>query len=320
VWSSIILAFAEVKEAKRDMAPVTFSVNRDGVGVLTMNRPHARNALTWEAMHAFAKAVQAAQAALDHPRSQALAKTALMSSRRRKNDPVTADSSSTAVLSTGVDDGNPMMRALIVTGADGAFCSGGDLIELDKYPSQTDGARLGIVMGEALDQLAALPIPTVAAVEGPAIGGGAEIALACDLRVLAEGSLIGLTHARLGIIPAWGGGQRLLRLVGYSKALEWLASGRMLSAAEAYTAGLANRLVPAGQALAEALQLAKSFVERAATAVRAVKELLRAGISLPAEDAAMTERSLFPDLWAASEHLQASASFVARKNHKPRRD
>jgi len=74
------------------------------------------------------------------------------------------------------------------------------------------------------------------------------------------------------------------------------------------------------QALAEALQLAKSFVERAATAVRAVKELLRAGISLPAEDAAMTERSLFPDLWAASEHLQASASFVARKNHKPRRD
>ena len=126
----------------------------------------------------------------------------------------------------------PDLRALIVTGSQGAFCAGGDLYELDGYPRITDGIRLSRIMGDALNRLEELLCPTVAAIEGPAIGGGAEIALACDLRVMAKSAQLGFMQVRLAISPAWGGGQRLMRLVGYAQALAWLATGRMLSAAE----------------------------------------------------------------------------------------
>lgn len=257
------------------MASILFDVLEDGVGVITMNRPEARNALTWEAMESFAHAVGSAHAS--------------------ERD----------------------LRALVVTGAEGAFCAGGDLFELDGYPSRLDGARLAAIMGEALSELEALPIPTLAAMEGPALGGGAEVALACDIRVMAEGATIGMMHVRLGICPAWGGGQRLLRLVGYSRALEWMAAGRVFTADEAMAYGLANRLAPDGAALESAMELADGFVRQDPQAVRAIKRLVRAGIELPAGQAAAAERAEFPDLWAAPAHLEASARFVARKNHRP---
>lgn len=257
------------------MKGITFEIGQDGVGVLTINRPQARNALNWEAMYAFASTVESAHRATT-------------------------------------------IRAMVVTGADGAFCAGGDLFELDQYPTHQDGHRLAAVMGDALHGLEALHVPTVAAMEGPAIGGGAEIALACDMRVMAESAILGLTHVRLGISPAWGGGQRLLRLAGYARALEWLTEGRVLSAEEAREHGLANRLVPTGTALTEAMAMARAFASRDPAAVKAVKRLLLAGVSTPTSPAFAAERAEFPALWASPAHLEASASFVARKNHKPR--
>ena len=257
-------------------AVVRFERPRDGIAQLSLHRPEARNALTWEAMRLFAEAVEAAHAA-------------------------------------------PDLRALILTGDEGAFCAGGDLYELDGFPTRADGVRLSAVMAAALDRLEALPIPTVAAIEGPALGGGAEMALACDLRVMAEGASLGMMHVRLGITPAWGGGQRLLRLVGYARSLEWLAAGRVLTPGEALEAGLANLSVPRGRSLEHALALAQTIAACDANAVRAVKRLLRAGMILPSGEAAMAERGEFPDLWAAPAHLEASASLVARRNHKPQR-
>lgn len=208
------------------------------------------------------------------------------------------------------------LRALVIVGAQGAFCSGGDLYELDGYPSALDGARLAAVMGDALNALEQLPVPTLAAMEGPALGGGAEIALACDLRVMAEDASIGLMHVRLGIIPAWGGGQRLLRLVGYPLAMEWLATGRVLRGPQAFEARLANRLVPSGEALQTALAIAGEIAERDPQAVRSVKQLLQAGQRQTFSEALAEERSLFPELWAAPAHLEASDRFVSRKNHR----
>ncbi len=257
------------------MASIMFEVLDDGIGVITMNRPEARNALTWEAMEAFSKAVDNAHAC--------------------ERD----------------------LRALVVTGAEGAFCAGGDLFELDGYPTRLDGARLAAIMGEALTHLEALPIPTLAAMEGPALGGGAEVALACDIRVMAEGATIGMMHVRLGICPAWGGGQRLLRLVGYSRALEWTAAGRVFTASEAMAYGLANQLAPEGAAMDAAVTLAAAFARQDPQAVRAIKRLVRAGVEMPPGQAAAAERAEFPDLWAAPAHLEASARFVARKNHRP---
>jgi enoyl-CoA hydratase len=208
------------------------------------------------------------------------------------------------------------LQALIVTGADGAFCSGGDLSELDNYLTREDGRRLSTLMGKALKRFEELPIPTLAAMEGPAIGGGAEIALACDLRVMAERAVLGLSHIRLAIIPAWGGGQRLLRLIGYTRAFEWLTSGRVVSAIEAHSAGLVNRLVPDGSALEHATEMAQSITKHASNAVKAIKSFLRAGISLPLDRAEALERSKFPDIWAAAEHIEASGRFVSRKIHQ----
>lgn len=246
-----------------------------GLGLVVIRRPQARNALTWAAMDAFAACVEQAQRQVD-------------------------------------------LRALIVTGEGGAFCAGGDLFELDGFPSRLDGVRLSSVMADALDRLEALSAPTIAAIEGPALGGGAEIALACDLRVMADGASLGMMHVRLGITPAWGGGQRLLRLAGYSRSLEWLALGRVFAASEALEAGLVNRVVARGQALEEATMVARDLARHDPLAVAAIKRLARSGVTLPPQAAMRAERDEFPDLWAAPAHLTASADFAARRNHRPR--
>lgn len=213
---------------------------------------------------------------------------------------------------------DPGLRVLIVTGSAEAFCSGGDLYELDQFPTRLDGARLATVMGEALQVLDSLPFPTLAAIEGPALGGGAEIALACDLRIMSESASLGLMHVKLGIIPAWGGGQRLQRLVGYSLSLEWLCTARVLTASEALEFGVANRVVPGGTALEVAQAIATEVAGRDPAAMQAAKRLLQEGLRLPMREAMANERSLFPDLWAAPAHLEASTRFVSRKNHQPR--
>jgi enoyl-CoA hydratase len=131
--------------------------------------------------------------------------------------------------------------------------------------------------------------------------------------VAADGASLGLMHVRLAITPAWGGGQRLLRLVGYGRAFEWLATGRVLSAEEAFAYGLVNRRTGRGQALDEARALAEALVARDTDAVQAVKRLLRAGLTLPFTEAMQTERDEFPDRWASQAHRAASAAFVARR-------
>jgi len=205
------------------------------------------------------------------------------------------------------------LRALIVTGHGQAFISGGDLSELQHYPRREDGLRLATVMGEALKRLEALPCPTIAAINGPARGGGAEVAVACDLRMMDGAADIGFVHTRLGIVPGWGGGQRLLGLVGYSRALELIASGRVLSAQQAYSLGLADAISVKGEALAEAMELAGSFGRNPPQAVRAAKRLLRAGLTLPREQALQAEREEFPPLWDTDFRRGVVERFLNKK-------
>jgi len=207
----------------------------------------------------------------------------------------------------------PDLRALIVSGAGDAFIAGGDLKELHTYPSHGDGQSLSRRMVMALQRLEALPYPVIAAINGPARGGGVEIALACDLRVLSAEADLGLVQITLGLTPGWGAGQRLLRLVGYSRALDWLATGKVLSASEALTYGLANRVTPPVSALTGALELARSISTYSPQAVTAIKRLLRASLLLPPEAAAAFEQAEFPPLWASEEHRQAVERFLNRK-------
>lgn len=209
--------------------------------------------------------------------------------------------------------GDASLRALVVTGAgEEAFCSGGDLQELSGYPSEADARAMITLMGDALLALERLPVPVIAAINGYALGGGSEIALACDLRIVDEKARLGLMHIRLGLTPGWGAGQRLLRLVGYARAMSLLVRGHVMHAEELQTLGLANQVVAQGRALPHALSFARHICEAPPQVVRSIKRLLQAGLTSPYEAALQTERDLFPPLWAADAHLQAVEDFLSR--------
>jgi enoyl-CoA hydratase len=204
-------------------------------------------------------------------------------------------------------------QVLIVTGEGGAFCAGGDLFELHHYSSQADGERLAMLMGDALATLAALSIPVIAAIEGPAIGGGAEITLACDLRVSSTNAKIGFPQINLALTPAWGGAGHLVKLLGHSKAFALLSSGEIMDSKTASDMGLINCIVPDGQALAAAGEIALELVTKHPASVQALKRILRAHSTLPLTEATTIERSVFAELWAAEAHRLEAANFIDRK-------
>lgn len=251
------------------MSGVEFSVDAQGIGTLTIDRPAVRNALDWEAMGLFSDLIDRAAKAID-------------------------------------------LRALIVTGGGDTFVSGGDLRVLEKYTRRRDGLRLAVIMGNALQRLRALPCPTIAAINGPARGGGAEIAAACDQRVMASGADIGFVHASLGITTAWGGARFLLQLVGYPMALELMATGRVLNAQEAKEIGLVQHVVAAGEALHAARELAGQMARHPQQAVEAAKRLLRSAMISPLA-AKHAERRLFAQLWDSEFRREAVRRFLHRK-------
>jgi enoyl-CoA hydratase/carnithine racemase len=210
------------------------------------------------------------------------------------------------------------LRCLVVTGAgQAAFCSGGDLVALADLTSEDDGRHMITLMGDALHALERLPVPVIAAINGHALGGGSEIALACDLRVVDANARLGLVQIRLGLTPGWGAGQRLLRLVGYPRAMELLLAGEALNISALEALGLASRVVPAGTAREEALDWARAIASRPPAVARAIKALLQAGLSHPYDEALRIERDVFPPLWAADAHLDAVQAFLARQKPIP---
>jgi enoyl-CoA hydratase len=205
------------------------------------------------------------------------------------------------------------VRALIITGRGDAFCAGGDLFELHNYSSHSDGERLATLMGDALSQLVDLPIPVIAAIDGPAIGGGAEIALACDLRVSSRNAKIGFPQITLALTPAWGGMGHLVNLVGYSRAFSLLSSGEIINAKRAFEMGLVDRIVSEGRALDAATNLAQKLIAKNSTATRALKNILRAHATQSASEARELERSIFAELWASEAHIMEATRFIERK-------
>jgi enoyl-CoA hydratase/carnithine racemase len=206
------------------------------------------------------------------------------------------------------------LRVVIVTGAgEKAFCSGGDLNELSAYPAEDDARHMITLMGDALLALENLPVPVIAAVNGYALGGGTEIALACDLRVVDEAVRFGMVQVKMALTPGWGAGQRLLRAVGYARAMQILLQGKPMSAGEIQALGLVNSVVPAGKALEAALSLAGEIAAVPPDVARGIKALLRAGLTQPYHEALQTERTIFPPLWAAEAHVQAVERFLKRE-------
>ena len=215
-----------------------------------------------------------------------------------------------AVEPLGVDPG---VGAVVLTGAgDRAFCVGADLKQRASFDDQG-----WFVQREAFRRgFAAVrrcPLPTVAAVSGFALGGGTELAISCDLVVAATDATFGLPEVRLGLVPAGGGTQLLVRRVGRSAARDLVLTGRRVGAAEALKLGLADRVVPGGEVLAAAAALADELAGNAPTAVRMAKWALEVGADLPLEAAMEVEDQAWRRAVLSNDRREGIAAWVEKR-------
>ena len=205
------------------------------------------------------------------------------------------------------------VRAVVVTGrGDRAFSVGSNVKEFEEH--RRSGGRARFEMEARVAQrLAGLPMPTIAAIEGNALGGGLEIALCCDLRVASERAQLGLPEVRLAVTPGTGGTQRLPRIVGMARAKELLLTGRVISAAEAERIGLVNEVVPPGEAVARARAIGAEIAERGPLAVRAVKTLVDGALDrdLAAGHAAEVETSV--RIFATDDLREGALAFIEKR-------
>jgi len=201
------------------------------------------------------------------------------------------------------------VAAVVVWGGERVFAAGNDVKEMADL-SYEDMVEVSHSVQGAVDAVAAIPKPVVAAVTGYALGGGCELALAADVRFAADDATFGQPEVLLGIIPGAGGTQRLSRLVGPSRAKDIIFTGRFVKADEALAIGLADRLVPADQVYAEAHAWAAQFVGAASYAVRAAKESIDRGLETDLETGLEIERLQFAALFATEDRTTGMRSFV----------
>jgi enoyl-CoA hydratase/carnithine racemase len=201
------------------------------------------------------------------------------------------------------------VRALVVRGGPRALAAGADVREFQDWGP--DGATAAVeVMHATLDALAALPMVTIAVVTGYALGGGCELALACDLRFAADNAKMGQPEILLGALPGAGGTQRLPRLVGVGRAKELVLTGRMIDMVEAPVIGLVDRVLPADEVLVAALAAASGFAAGPAS-IALAKQAIDLGADLPLSDALALERRLFASAFATEDLRIGVTSFLS---------
>ena len=230
----------------------------EGLAVVTIDRPHARNAIAPSTMDELDKVLDAVAGA----------------------------------------------KALVITGAgDRAFVSGGDLKQLSAIRTEEDAMAMSLRMRGICDRIAAFPGPVIAALNGHAFGGGAEVAVAADIRVAADDIRIGFNQVALAIMPAWGGAERLAQLVGRGRALMLAGAGTVLDATEAQRVGLLELVLPRAEFVAGWRTLARSL---ATDPAREIKRVMSGAV--PEEEAARA----FARLWVSDEHWQAAERVMSR--------
>jgi enoyl-CoA hydratase len=198
-------------------------------------------------------------------------------------------------------------RAVVITGGDRLFAAGADISE---FGGPEDAARIGASFHAALNAVAALPCFTIAAVSGFALGGGCELAMACDYRIASTKAVFGQPEILLGIIPGGGGTQRLPRLVGASRAKEIMITGRQVKAEEALNIGLANEVVEPDALMARALELASSVASGATVATGLIKRAVDEGMQTDLAKGLALELELFEEVFHSNDSQIGVASFL----------
>ncbi|MEL7568174.1 MAG: enoyl-CoA hydratase-related protein [Dehalobacterium sp.] len=207
---------------------------------------------------------------------------------------------------------DPQVRVVIVTGSIKAFAAGADVSELaDADP--IEAYENFSLAHRVFDRLEALPFPTIAAVNGPALGGGCELALSCDFRIAGENAMFGLPEVSLGIIPGAGGTQRLARLIGFSRAKEMIFLGKPIKAPQALAIGLVNQVVADEEVLNEAKKMAAKLMERPGVALRFAKESINYGLSTDLISGKNFEKTRGAMLFSTHDQKEGMKAFIEKR-------
>jgi enoyl-CoA hydratase len=204
---------------------------------------------------------------------------------------------------------NPDVRAVVIYGGEKSFAAGADIKEMVNW-NAADAARETPGLQDCFTVVSQIPKPTIAAVTGYALGGGLELALACDFRVASSDAQLGLPEILLGVIPGAGGTQRLARLIGSAKAKDLIFTGRFVPAVEAQSFGLVNEVVAPDQLLSRALELADSLAKGSATALAAAKAAIDQGIEVSLAEGLKVEQEIFAGLFGTADQMIGMQSFI----------
>jgi len=215
-------------------------------------------------------------------------------------------------LTNTVDVLTCQMRALIITGNHKFFSAGADLHEIVAL-NGASGLEFSQMGQRLMNSIEFLPVPVYAAISGYCMGGGLDLALACHRRIASPNAIFGHRGAALGLITGWGGTQRLPRLVGQSRALDLVLTGRLIDAQEALRIGLVDRVVPAGQALAAAFEFAAQFATLPPLAVRYAKHAMHVGRDLDLREANGVEIETFTRAFDTDDRVEGLAAFLEKR-------
>jgi enoyl-CoA hydratase/carnithine racemase len=212
---------------------------------------------------------------------------------------------------------DPYVRVVIVTGAGRFFCAGADISQLAHLNHQRAGSEFAVRGQAMLNRIERSDKPVIAAINGTCVGGGLELALACHIRIAAAGVMMGLPEIKLGLIPGFGGTQRLPRVVGPSKAAEMILTGESVTAEQAWQIGLVSRVVPASDLMPQAEALAGVIVSRDQVAINAALHAIRGGLDIPLAEGLAREAELFGQLCVTPEKQAAIRAFLEKRQAKP---
>lgn len=208
-------------------------------------------------------------------------------------------------------DANDKVRCIVVTGSEKAFAAGADIKEMSSM-SYVDVNNVNL-FAKASDRIIQIRKPVIAAVSGYALGGGCELAMACDFIIASDTAKFGQPEINLGVIAGMGGSQRLTRFVGKSKAMDMNLTGRFMDAEEAERSGLVSRVVPAKKHMEETMAAAQKIAEKSMLSVRAAKEAVNRSYEVTLSEGLLFERRLFHALFASEDQKEGMAAFMEKR-------
>ncbi len=208
-------------------------------------------------------------------------------------------------------DSNDSVRCILVTGSEKAFAAGADIKEMSEMSfAEVNQVNL---FADAANRIAQIRKPIIAAVSGYALGGGCELAMACDFIIAADNAKFGQPEINLGVIAGMGGSQRLTLAVGKAKSMDMNLTGRFMDAEEAERAGLVSRIVPAKKLMEEAMNAAQKIAEKSLIAARTAKEAVNRSFEVPLAEGLLIERRLFHSLFATEDQSEGMQAFLEKR-------